>query len=420
MTLFSNHRSILGLITEALNHPLLRLQLKGVFMNMSISLRSAVLIIAALQALVIAALLLYRSTKTKQYSDVFLALSLLAFAGTLGEHIAGWLGWYEDQKLTFFPFGDAFLFPPLAYLYVKSLTNTAFQLTRRTSLYFTPAAIYFIFHLVVWSFPVTEKLDIINNLWRWRFWHIQSIINLAVFTFFTFKTTQHYIAYRQWLPTEYSNTEKLTLKWLGTFVLLLAFAYFINLGFELYGLFLPTGYAIDFWKYFIAAIVIYYISVTGYAYTQRTNVLFDTEKPIIEALQTPDLKQNKSENIILNADLERIKYLLEDYLKTSQRYLEPDLMLSKLADELKIAPSLLSQTINSCYHKNFNDFINAYRVNAVIEKFKAGVHREQTFLAIALDCGFNSKATFNRVFKKMTSLSPKEYVQQLNESAHFF
>lgn len=386
-------------------------------MNISISLRSGVLIIAALQAVIIALLLLYRSTKTKQQSDTFLAFSLLAFAATLSEHIAGWLGWYDDQKLTFFPFGDAFLFPPLAYLYVKSLTNTTFQLTSRVLLYFAPAAIYFIFHVIIWSFPVEQKLDIINNLWQWRFWHIQGILNVAVFTFFTFKTTQHYIAYRKWLPTEYSNTEKLTLKWLGTFVLLLCLAYVVNLGFELYGLFRPTGYEIDFWKYFVAAIIIYYISVTGYAYTQRTNVIFDMENPGSETSPAPDVKENKSQNTTLNVDFESIKYLLENYLKTSKPYLEPDLTLSKLAAEVNVSPSLLSQTINTVYHKNFNDFINGYRVEAVIEKFQAGVHREQTFLAIALDCGFNSKATFNRVFKKMTSLSPKEYVQQLPASA---
>ncbi len=42
---------------------------------------------------------------------------------------------------------------------------------------------------------------------------------------------------------------------------------------------------------------------------------------------------------------------------------------------------------------------------------KAGEQKNQTLLGIAFDCGFNSKATFNRAFKKQTGLSPKEWIE---------
>ena len=61
---------------------------------------------------------------------------------------------------------------------------------------------------------------------------------------------------------------------------------------------------------------------------------------------------------------------------------------------------------------NFNDFINYYRVLAVQEKLKGGEHKRQTLLGIAYDAGFNSKATFNRAFKKVTGLSPKEWLEK--------
>ena len=63
---------------------------------------------------------------------------------------------------------------------------------------------------------------------------------------------------------------------------------------------------------------------------------------------------------------------------------------------------------------NFNDYVNTHRIEAVKQKMNAGEYKTTTFLGIALDCGFNSKATFNRAFKKSTSLSPKEYVNRLN------
>ena len=59
---------------------------------------------------------------------------------------------------------------------------------------------------------------------------------------------------------------------------------------------------------------------------------------------------------------------------------------------------------------NFNDFVNEKRAEAVIEKLKNGEHISNTLLSIALDCGFNSKTTFNRAFKKHTGITPKQFI----------
>jgi AraC-like DNA-binding protein len=61
---------------------------------------------------------------------------------------------------------------------------------------------------------------------------------------------------------------------------------------------------------------------------------------------------------------------------------------------------------------NFNDFVNHHRIKAVLQKIAEGEHTIQTLLSIALECGFNSKSTFNRAFKRATSLSPKEYIEK--------
>lgn len=61
---------------------------------------------------------------------------------------------------------------------------------------------------------------------------------------------------------------------------------------------------------------------------------------------------------------------------------------------------------------NFNDFINQYRVKAVIKKMEAGEHTIQTLLGLALEVGFNSKSTFNRAFKRHTSRSPNDYIKE--------
>ena len=64
---------------------------------------------------------------------------------------------------------------------------------------------------------------------------------------------------------------------------------------------------------------------------------------------------------------------------------------------------------------NFNDFVNQFRVAAIKERLAQGEHLQFTLLAIALECGFNSKATFNRVFKKWEGKTPGQYVAELQK-----
>ena len=88
-------------------------------------------------------------------------------------------------------------------------------------------------------------------------------------------------------------------------------------------------------------------------------------------------------------------------------YLEPELSLSDLAVKLKTNTSVLSAAINSNFGKNFNDFVNEYRVEEFKKQIKLPENQHYTLLAVAFDCGFNSKATFNRAFKKFTGQAPK-------------
>ena len=67
--------------------------------------------------------------------------------------------------------------------------------------------------------------------------------------------------------------------------------------------------------------------------------------------------------------------------------------------------------INAGAGKNFNDFVNAYRVDEFKRQVREPASAHLSFLGLALDCGFNSKATFNRAFKKFTGTSPKEFTE---------
>jgi len=103
-------------------------------------------------------------------------------------------------------------------------------------------------------------------------------------------------------------------------------------------------------------------------------------------------------------------------MENEKPFLNPDLNLTELSKMLKIPAPTLSDTINSGFEKNFNDFINSYRVQAVKNMLQEGKQEQLSLLGIAYECGFNSKATFNRVFKKLTDTSPSQYLASQNNS----
>ena len=91
-------------------------------------------------------------------------------------------------------------------------------------------------------------------------------------------------------------------------------------------------------------------------------------------------------------------------------FLDADLTLASLAKELKIPPDHLSQVINSELSVNFYDFINGYRVKEAQKRLLDPKNRVYSILGIALNAGFNSKASFNRIFKKHIGITPSQYI----------
>ncbi|MFC3811447.1 helix-turn-helix domain-containing protein [Lacihabitans lacunae] len=97
-------------------------------------------------------------------------------------------------------------------------------------------------------------------------------------------------------------------------------------------------------------------------------------------------------------------------MKADRLFTNPELNLSELATRLNIHPNYLSQTINEREGVNFYDYVNNLRIEEFKRLISIPENQKYTFLALAFDCGFNSKSAFNRFFKKSTGLSPSEYL----------
>lgn len=122
--------------------------------------------------------------------------------------------------------------------------------------------------------------------------------------------------------------------------------------------------------------------------------------PQTEKYQTSSLSQ---------ADMDDLYEKVLGLLEQDQIYLEPQLQIQDIADRLEVNTHKLSQTINSLAQKSFFDLINGYRVEHLKTLLLKPDNKQFTILALGLDSGFNSKASLNRIFKKFTGMSPREY-----------
>ncbi len=120
---------------------------------------------------------------------------------------------------------------------------------------------------------------------------------------------------------------------------------------------------------------------------------------------------NKKKALLDDAATVGYKAKLQQLIEAEKPYLNPDLSLRSLADQLGIHANQLSWLLNDGFGKNFNEFINHYRVEAFKELAKDPKNANLTIMSIAYDCGFNSKTVFNTYFKKEAGLTPKQYLK---------
>jgi len=146
----------------------------------------------------------------------------------------------------------------------------------------------------------------------------------------------------------------------------------------------------------------------------KTNgISTQTDQPIkAEKLSQASEEQISKKKALLEVgDVEIFRDQLLLYMKEKAPYLNPDLSLRSLAALVDMHPNQLSWLLNESIGKNFNEFINHYRIETFKNLAKDPANANITVLGLAYDSGFNSKTVFNTYFKKETGLTPKEFLK---------
>lgn len=145
-------------------------------------------------------------------------------------------------------------------------------------------------------------------------------------------------------------------------------------------------------------------------FTIRQSIIYPNRNFEISEIKQEQSKEEKYiRSGLKEEESQRIADKLIEYMEKEKPYLREDLRIREVADELGINLNYLSQALNEVIQKNFYQFVNEYRVKEIQERIKKPEFQDYPLLRIALECGFNSKSSFNSTFRRFTNISPKEY-----------
>ena len=377
-----------------------------------INFQSGIIFICLLQSAIFSILLLKRGRQKRFSADWWLAALLFFICSSLITPFIGFAGVYDaNQWLTYFPFYIPYTYGICVYFYVINLTGAKRQFKIRDLILFVPAVSFVTFRLILFA-QDNEFKDWFNENYYIPLVNPLTFITEFVWNLFFLRlAVKRYREYRCWLNDHFSDLEKIKFDWLRNFHYLSTAVFVIGGIFDFTDSFIVN---LSYFQYFyfelLLAVLVYYLAIAGYLRIDRAILEYQSVPVVVESIAEVSLKKVLPEQ----GEFEKLKLNLQNLMECEKPHLEPQLTLGELAKMIGINTSILSYVINQGFGKNFNDFVNEYRIAEVKKKLLEDETRNSTLMGIAFDCGFNSKSTFNRAFKKLTGLSPKDFHQEKN------
>jgi AraC-like DNA-binding protein len=355
--------------------------------------RTALLLFASMQMAAIA-VALWRPLANR-VANRLLSCLLVVLVGVVTPYVIGFAGFYDRFPwLSFAPFAVPLAIGPLLYGYAHAIAFGG--VPGRFRLHLAPAAVQFLYQAIVFVQPLPAK-----NAWDAHGTpFVEPVLTLALIVSlagYGFASLRMLRLYRARLAQQRSDDDRLSARWLTRAVLALLIILLVSLGYEGWNrVVAPLDYFGDVGRYLAIAAVGCYLAVEGWRHAD----LPLTRLP--ERLEPDAVPPSR--------DWRAVGETWAGQVRAGQWHRDPELSLTRLAGLLGTNSAHVSRALNEGLGFNFSTFIGRLRCEDVAAALRSGDQAD--LLALALDAGFGSKATFNRAFRAEYGQSPSAYRQQ--------
>lgn len=367
-------------------------------------------IVSTSLAFLLALILFTKRGKTK--ADLILGCWLVV----IGAHLAFYYftilvdAYYHPYLLVSYPF--PLFHGPFLYFYTASLTSQHSYLKKHFSWHFLPALLIYLLLIPFFTSSHTEQLAVLANHGQGyeMTFVIQRILvwgSGIVYIFLSLWLLRTHVRY---VHDKFSQTEKINLVWLR----------YLIYGAGVVWLAVFTGNNVV-----IFSLVAVFVLLLGYFGIKQVGIFTEVNFKAVTVSRDASLSTNigdrsqpqepaKSRYLKSTLSSEKqaeIHSRLTKAMENQKLFLDPELTIGQLAEALDVHPHHLSQVINTMESKTFYDFVNTWRINEFKRLAAQPENQKYTLLALAYECGFNSKTAFYRNFKSLTGQSPTQYLK---------
>ncbi len=306
-----------------------------------------------------------------------------------------------------------YILGPLLYLYVKSLYYKQKGLIKNNVKHFIP----FFLYMMIIVIPLIISFIISKPLFKYiEFLQDNNIDEFEVFIQDGFLLLYLILAlkllnqFQKSVKANYCNLHSKDINWIKNLLSGLSIITALDILVLIYEI-TSTNTGLESGILIVLAILTLIIYL-GYFGTTQSRILLlgfivEEDQTIINKNEYPP-----GNHPLVNTDqqeIDALKTCLLQIMEIKKPYLNEDLNLGTLANLISTSDKKLSTLLNQYLDTSFYDFINNYRVEEVKTKMANPAFEKYTLMAIAYESGFNSKTSFNRIFKKSTGYSPSAY-----------
>ncbi len=401
-----------------------------------------VMLLGAMQGIILSLLLYFKNANDRK-ANQYLVLLMVTFSVHLLHQLGFDTGLFNRYPfLHIIPYSYLYFIGPALYFYVKTMVSPQNSVKSRNWLHFLPA-LYILpalgfYYLFLGNAEKAQKILFFKTINFTEEYLV--FIAVIIYLIAAFRIT---VRVHQWQKgLTLSKTTLHTLQWIKQLtwtlcITIIGWKAYHLINIHILGNHLSMS---DHYPFYIGlAVLIYWLGFNGYVhnpaflgdYKPAIKLQFESvPKGLIAKLDYKNSpwqevdQQSKDAYTDLNCptihdqlakvglDLFKAKKILEDIslnLETKQLYKNNHISLQSFSTEVGYSTRVVSAVVNTLLNKNFNDYINEYRVKEVLHRIKMRDFSHLTILGIAQESGFSSKSTFNRIFKEVTGKTPKDY-----------